>query len=112
MKPVIGFLRSLGIRMVVYLDNMLMLGREEILKWWSIVFDLLGFLIHYDKSEPEPGLLGVPDEHCDNGDQITKGESQSSSSRGLHQASARQLAHLIGVSLPAILPSITEAFRT
>ena len=122
MKPVVAFLRSLGIRMVVCLDDMVILGqtREEVLKWRSIVLDLLenlGFLINYDKSELEPtqsliflGFListvtmeiNLPKKKVSQAIQEARNLLQH------HQASARQLVHLIGVfssTLPAILPA-------
>ena len=34
------------------------------------------------RADSEPNLLGFSDQHCDNGDQIAEGESQSSNSRG------------------------------
>ena len=58
MKPTVTYLRSLGIRMLVYLDDMIILVRnkEELLKWQSIVLHLLenlDFLINCSKSELE-----------------------------------------------------------
>ena len=38
MKPVVSYLRSLGVRMIVYLDEIRILGqtKEELLKWRAI----------------------------------------------------------------------------
>ena len=122
MKPVITYLRSLGIRMVVYLDDMLILAhtKEELLKRRSIVLDLLenlGFLINYVKSELEPAQslillsflintikmqIRLPKE------KISQAVQEAQKLLEAQQASARQLAHLIGVfsaTLPAILPA-------
>ena len=121
MKPVITYLRSLGIRMVVYLDDMLILAqtKEELLKWRSIVLDLLenlGVLINYDKLELEPTQslmflvflintvsmeIKLPKE------KVIQAVQEAQKLLQAQQASARQLAHLIGVfssTLPAILP--------
>jgi len=54
MKPLVVYLRSLGIRLVIYMDDILILAqpKEELCKWRSVVLDLLenlGFLINYKK---------------------------------------------------------------
>ena len=122
MKPVIAYLRSLGIRMVVYLDDMLILAqtKEELLRWRSIVLDLLenlGFLINYVKSELEPTqslvFLGfLINTVCMQiklpKDKVSQAIQEAQNLLQSQQASARQLAHLIGVfssTLPAILPA-------
>ena len=106
--------------MVIYLDDVLILAqtKEELLKWRSIILDLLenlGFLINYDKSELEPSqsliFLGflintvnmeikLPKE------KVSQAVQEAQKLLEAQQASARQLAHLIGVfssTLPAIL---------
>ena len=122
MKPVVTYLRSLGIRMVVYLDDMIILARsrDELLKWRSIVLDLLenlGFLINYLKSELEPTqilvFLGfqintVTMEIKLPKEKVTQATQEAQNLLQVQQASARQLAHLIGIfssTLPAILPA-------
>ena len=122
MKPVITYFRSLGIRMVVYLDDMLILAqtKEDLLKWWSIVLDLLenlGFLINYDKSELEPTqslvFLGflintVSMEIKLPKEKVSQAVQEAQKLLQAQQTSARQLAHLIGLfssTLPAILPA-------
>ena len=122
MKPAITYLRSLGIRMVVYLDDMLILAqtKEELLKWRSMVLDLLenlGFLINYNKSELEPTqsliFLGFLIDTMNMQirlpkDKISQAVQEAQKLLEAQQASARQLAHLIGVfssTLPAILPA-------
>ena len=122
MRPVVAHLRSLGIRLVVYLDDMLFLAqsREELVRWRSIILDLfenLGFLINYPKSVLEPSQimrflgflvntttmqLSLPKEKVAQ----TVREAQKLSRSG--SATARQLAHLIGLftaTLPAVLPA-------
>jgi hypothetical protein len=122
MKPVITYLRSLGIRMVVYLDDMLILAqtKEELLKWRSIVLDLLenlGFLINYKKSELEPTksliFLGYLTDAINMQiklpkEKVSQAVQEAQKLLDAQQASARQLAHLTGVfssTLPAILPA-------
>ena len=122
MKPLVAYLRSLGIRLVIYLDDMLILAqtKEELLKWRSIVLDLLenlGFLINYKKSEFEPtqsliflGFLinSVQMEISLPREKVSQAIQEAQNLLRSGHASARQLAHLIGVftsTLPAILPA-------
>ena len=58
-RPVVQFLRYGGVRMVIYLDDMLFLDQKEenLPETRNLVLDLLeslGFLINYNKSEPSP----------------------------------------------------------
>ena len=122
MKPLVAYLRSLGIRLVIYLDDMLILAqtKEELLKWRSIVLDLLenlGFLINYKKSEFEPtqsliflGFLinSVQMEISLPREKVSQAIQEAQNLLRSGPASARQLAHLIGVftsTLPTILPA-------
>ena len=55
MKPVVGLLHQLGIRLIIYLDDMLIMtqSREIVLQHASTALDLLqglGFMINYLKS--------------------------------------------------------------
>ena len=55
MKPVVGLLRQLGIRLIIYLDDMLIMAqsRDIVLQHASTALDLLqglGFMIKYLKS--------------------------------------------------------------
>ena len=122
LKPVITYFRSLGVRIVVYLDDMLVLEqtREQLVKWRGIILDLLenlGFLINYAKSELEPSqimrFLGfvvntitmqllLPKE------KVAQTVKEAQTLLRTNKATARQLAHLIGLftsTLPAILPA-------
>ena len=59
MKPVVGLLRQLGIRLIIYLDNMLIMAqsRDIALQHASTALALLqglGFMINYLKSVLAP----------------------------------------------------------
>jgi len=59
LKPAIAFLRSLGIRLIIYLDDILILNqsRDELIKQLEVVKALLrslGFLINIEKSDEIP----------------------------------------------------------
>ena len=59
MKPVVGLLRQLGIRLIIYLDVMLIMAqsRDTALQHASTALDLLqglGFMINYLKSVLDP----------------------------------------------------------
>jgi len=59
MKPVVGFLRSRGVRCIIYLDDLLLIARspEESREHTQMALDLLhnlGFSISWEKSQLEP----------------------------------------------------------
>ena len=122
MRTVVAYLRAQGVRMVIYLDDMLFLSQkeEELLRWRSLVLDLLenlGFLVNYPKSSLTPSqkieFLGfwlntatlqllLPK------DKLSKTVKEAQNLLQADTASARQLAQLIGIftsTLPAILPA-------
>ena len=122
MKPLVAYLRSLGVRLVIYIDDMLILdqSKEQLLKWRSIALDLLesmGFLVNYKKSVLGPSQsivflgfllntvtmeLKLPPE------KISQATREAQNLLKVGSATARQLAHLIGLftfTLPAILPA-------
>ena len=58
-KPIVNWLRTQGVRLVIYLDDFLIIGRtqEEALRYTKLIVSLLlylGFLINWEKSELEP----------------------------------------------------------
>ena len=107
MKPLVAYLRSLGIRLLIYLDDMLILAqtREELLKWRSIVLDLLenlGFLINYQKSvrtNSVTNFSGIPHQHGFHGDKIATGKGCSNDQGGSEPPTQRS-DHSKGLSSP------------
>ena len=117
LRPVVGFLRSHGVRCVIYLDDLLIMqqDREVLVEHTATVVHLLealGFLINYPKSHLEPSQilnflgfvvdslkreLRLPQEKLAHLKQearsILKGE----------YASARKLAQLLGKMSAAVL---------
>ena len=62
LKPIIGFLRQQGLRLVVYLDDILIIGpykesTREAVKLVVSLFESLGFVIQDEKSVLEPSQL-------------------------------------------------------
>ena len=117
MKPVVGFLRSKGVRCVIYLDDLLVMhqDKEELKDQSALAVNLLealGFLVNYPKSQLEPSQttvylgfvidsvkkeLQLPNEKVD--------KIRTDATRLLRQSlvSARELAQLIGRMSAAIL---------
>ena len=63
LKPVMAYLRSKGIRSVVFIDDILLMGpsEETVLSYTALTLDLLeslGFLINYPKSHLTPNTYG------------------------------------------------------
>jgi hypothetical protein len=59
LKPVVGFLQQQGLRLVVYLDDILIIGSSEVetrkaVKMVVDLFEFLGFVIQLEKSVTEP----------------------------------------------------------
>lgn len=59
MKPAIGLLRRLGMRMIIYLDDMLMMNEDQQAlleegKTTCYLLQCLGFVINQEKSEMSP----------------------------------------------------------
>ncbi len=55
LKPVVGFLQQQGLRLVVYLDDILIIGSSEVetrkaVKMVVDLFEFLGFVIQLEKS--------------------------------------------------------------
>ena len=62
MKPVVAYLRGLGIRLIIYLDDLLILNSSitGLLQDLKIIIDLLerlGFILNYKKSVTNPQQL-------------------------------------------------------
>ena len=58
-KPIVNWLRTQDVRLVIYLDNFLIIGRtqEEALRYTKLTVSLLlylGFLVNWEKSDLEP----------------------------------------------------------
>ena len=121
-KPVVSFLRGRGIRMVIYLDDMLFLHQEvgELVKIRHLTLDLLeglGFLVNYQKSELSPSqclnFLGFTINSKTMQILLPSGKVQQAvqEAQSVLQkqvVSARTLAHLIGIfsaTIPAVLPA-------
>ena len=79
--PVVGFLRSKGIRCVIYLDNLLLLDqdRDKLKEHTATVLTLLealGFLVNYPKSVLEPTqILVFVNQFCEEGAESSLRES-------------------------------------
>ena len=122
LRPLLALLRSQGLRMVVYLDDILLMASSEeligqhltLLVFW---LEELGFIINKDKSVMEPGhqieflgltvnsntmSLSVPQ------DKIAKVQKECRHMLNRGVASARELSHLIGLLsslIWAVLPA-------
>ena len=121
MRPVVTFLRAQGIRLVIYLDDLLVLAqsRERLIQYRSLILDLfenLGFLINYPKSVLTPTqeiiFLGfwvstVTLHLLLLKEKVTQAVREAQNLIREGTTSARQLSRLIGrftSTLPAILP--------
>ena len=118
-RPLVSFLRSRGVRMVIYLNDMLFLHQQEekLLETRNLVLDMLenlGFLVNYVKSELSPvhhiTFLGfslsmemsLPQE------KVISTVREAQKLLQMKQISARQLAHMIVIfssTIPAVLPA-------
>lgn len=117
LRPVVGFLRSKGIRCVIYLDDILLLEQDksrliEHTATTVLLLEALGFLVNYPKSALEPAQkliflgftidsvmkeLSLPQEKME---VIVK---EAKSILELQKISARSLAQLIGKMSAALL---------
>ena len=117
LRPVVGFLRSKGIRCVIYLDDILLLDQDrakliEHTATTLLLLEALGFLVNYPKSVLEPTQkliylgfiidsitkeLSLPQEKMDI---IVK---EAKDILELQKVSARSLAQLIGKMSAALL---------
>ena len=121
-RPVVQFLRARGVRMVIYLDDMLFFHqqKEGLLEIRGLALDLLedlGFLVNYEKSELSPvqniNFLGFMIDSLEMKISLPLEKVDSTVREAkkfllTHQISARQLAHMIGIfssTIPAILPA-------
>ena len=111
LRPLLALLRSQGLRMVVYLDDILLMASSEELIGQHLTLlvswlEELGFIINKDKSVMEPGhqieflgltvnsntmSLSVPQ------DKIAKVQKECRHMLNRGVASARELSHLIGL---------------
>ena len=122
LKPVMAYLRSKGIRSVVFIDDILLMGPSEemVLSHTALTLDLLeslGFLINYPKSHLTPAkkidflgfqvdsstmALSLPES------KITHIQQETRRLLRLEIVSARQLARLIG-KLSAAIQAVQPA---
>ena len=122
LRPLLALLRSQGLRMVVYLDNVLLMASSEELIGQHLTLlvswlEELGFIINKDNSVMEPGhqieflgltvnsntmSLSVPQ------DKIAKVQKECRHMLNRGVASAQELSHLIGLLsslIWAVLPA-------
>ena len=122
LRPLLALLRSQGLRMVVYLDDVLLMASSEELIGQHLTLlvswlEELGFIINKDKSVMEPGhqieflgltvnsntmSLSVPQ------DKIAKVQKERRHTLNRGVASAQELSHLIGLLsslIWAVLPA-------
>ena len=117
MKLVVGFIRSKGVRCVVYIDNFLLMHhkKQDLIEQTALTLNLLealGFLVNYSKSHLQPSLrieylgfmidsstgeLSLPKE------KVVQIKSEPLRLMDQDLVSARQLAQLIGKMSAAIL---------
>ena len=122
LRPILTFLRDKGIRCLMYLDDMLILGRTatELNHNFALVKPLLtslGFLVNEDKSVPGPTqeleFLGFFNQFQENDTCSNRRENKISdltvqTAMESPQITIRQLARIIGVMTsmtPAVLPT-------
>ena len=116
MKPVVGFIRSKGVRCVVYIDDFLLMHqkKQDLIEQTALTLNLLealGFLVNYSKSHLQPSLrieyLGFMINSSTRELNLLKEMVQikSEAIRLMDQdlVSARELAQLIGKMSAAIL---------
>lgn len=117
MKPVVGFIRSKGVRCVVYIDDFLLMHqkKQDLIEQTALTLNLLealGFLVNYSKSHLQPsqrieylgfminsltGELSLPKE------KVVQIRSEAIRLMDQDLVSARELAQLIGKMSAAIL---------
>ena len=122
LKPVVSFLRSQGVRLLIYLDDILLMASsksllEEHLALTINLLSSLGFLLNSKKCVTKPSqimeflgfminsiemTLSLPE------DKISKIKKECCHALNQHSMTGRQLAHLIGL-LSACIPAILEA---
>ena len=117
LRPVVGFLRSRGMRCVVYIDDLLLLHQDkQKLREFSatalVLLESLGFLINYPKSVLGPtqtlvfrGFIinSVEKELSLPAEKLEKIVVEAKTMLKCHTVSARSLAQLIGRITAAIL---------
>ena len=59
MKPIVGFLRERGVRLIIYIDDILIMAQSQALAYQHLlltldVLELVGFLVNYTKSITSP----------------------------------------------------------
>ncbi|XP_053378396.1 uncharacterized protein LOC128548064 [Mercenaria mercenaria] len=63
LRPIISYLRSQGLKVVVYVDDFILLAPERLIEEHKTILILtlqgLGFIINYEKSSLEPSLVKV-----------------------------------------------------
>ena len=121
LKPVVGFLRCQGIRLVIFLDDMLVLtqSKEDLVPQMDQIaqlFNLLGFLINHEKSQLNPTqqiqFLGFLIDSQNLMTQLTqeKTELLVKTSRNIRNLTVRDLARLIG-RMTATTPAVFRHHR-
>ena len=117
LRPVIGFLRSNGIRCVIYLDDILIMNQEKdtLMEHTAItvsVLEALGYLINYTKSSLSPQqeitflgfiIQSVPLELKLPPDKLGTIRKEANQMMKQDLVSARSLAQLIGKMSAALL---------
>ena len=122
LKPIVAFLRSQGVRLLVYLDDILLmaLSKARLKEHFAIAINLLnnlGFLLNLKKCITEPSqvmeflgfvinsvemTLSLPES------KVSKIKKERRHAQNQHSMTGRQLAHLIGL-LSACIPAVLEA---
>ena len=122
LKPIVSFLRSQGVRLLVYIDDILLMASPESLlkEHLALTMNLLkslGFLLNSKKCITEPSqmmeflgfiinsvemTLSLPES------KVYKIKKECRHALNQHSLTGRQLAHLIGL-LSACIPAVQEA---
>ena len=122
LKPIASFLRSQGVRLLVYLDDILLMAPSECLLKEHLALTMsllenLGFLLNSKKCITEPSqtmeflgftinstemTLSLPEA------KVSKIRKECRHALNQHSSTGRKLAHLIGL-LSACIPAILEA---
>jgi hypothetical protein len=115
LHPVVGFLRSKGVRCIIYLDDILLeQDKTRLVEHTAtivLLLEALGFLVNYPKSvlEPAQKLHNLPGLHNRFSDERAEQEKmeviikEAKAILELQKISARSLAQLIGKMSAALL---------
>ena len=122
LKPVVAFLREQGVRLIIYINDILIMAdiKEKAASHLILTLDILeflGFLINYEKSILEPTqrieFLGFLVNSTDmtialSPEKMQKFFQEAQLILGSQTSTARQLARMVGIlssCIPAVIPA-------